>query len=112
MSTACIEMATRLGKALADAPQSKALAEAHQKLSADPTARELVEAFQTQAVKVAQLEQSNQPISPDDKHKLQQLNDQLVACDVYKAFLDAQVQYADLMRRTNAAIRSELPQLE
>ena len=112
MSTACIEMATRLGKALADAPQSKALVDAHSKLSSDPAAKDLVQSFQNQAMKIAQLEQTNQPIGVDDKQRLQALNDQLMACDVYKQFLDAQVQYADLMRKTNLAIRSELPKLQ
>ena len=111
MSTACIEMATRLGRTLADAPQTKALVDAHKKLSEDPATKDLVEAFQNQAMKVAQLEQSKQPIGPDDKHKLQELNDKLIASAVYKQFLDAQVQYADLMRKTNQAIRSELPSL-
>jgi len=105
-------MATRLGKALAESPQTKALIEAHKRLSEDPTTSGLVQAFQEQAVKIARMEQSRQPIGPEDKHKLQQLNDQLVASESYKKFLDAQVNYADLMRKTNLAIRNELPDLE
>ena len=63
-------------------------------------------------MKMARMEQSRQPIGPEDKHKLQQITDKLVASGVYKHYLDAQVGYVDLMRKTNLAIRNELPQLE
>lgn len=112
MSTACIEMATRLGKALAQSPQATALVAAHKKLSDDPATRQILDAYQELAMKMAQMEQSNQPIGPDDKHKLQGINDKLIASDLYKQYLDAQVNYVDLMRRTNLAIRNELPKME
>ena len=34
------------------------------------------------------------------------------ASDLYKQYLDAQVNYVDLMRKTNLAIRNELPKME
>ena len=112
MSTACIEMATRLGKVLAASPQATALVAAQKKLTEDPATRQVLHDYQEQAIKMARLEQSQQPISPDDKHKIQQINDKLIASDLYKQFLDAQVGYVDLMRKTNLAIRNELPQME
>jgi len=105
-------MATRLGKALAASPQATALAAAQKRLAEDPATMKEIQAFQEHAMKMARLEQSRQPIGPDDKRKLQQLNDKLVASDLYKQYLDAQVGYVDLMRKTNLAIRNELPQLE
>jgi len=112
LSTACIEMATRLGKALAQSPQATALVAAHKKLSNDTATKEILVAYQELAMKMARKEQSNQPINPDEKHKLQAINDKLVASELYKQYLNAQVNYADLMRKTNLAIRKELPQLE
>ena len=112
MSTACIEMATRLGKALAASPQATALVAAQKKLMEDPATRQVMHDYQEQVLKLARMEQSQQPISPDDKHKIQEINDKLIASDLYKQYLDAQVGYVDLMRKTNIAIRNELPQLE
>jgi len=112
LSTACIEMATRLGKALAASPQATALIAAQKRLTEDPATMKDIQAFQEHALKMARMEQSRQPIGPDDKRKLQQLNDKLVASELYKQYLDAQVGYVDLMRKTNQAIRNELPQLE
>jgi len=112
LSTACIEMATRLGKALAASPQATALVAAQKKLTEDPATRQVLHDYQEQAVKMTRLEQSHQPISPDDKHKIQQINDKLIASDLYKQYLNAQVGYVDLMRKTNLAIRNELPQME
>ena len=112
MSTACIEMATRLGKTLAASPQAMALVAAQKKLSEDPATRQVMHDYQEQVIKITRLEQSHQPIGPDDKHKIQQINDKLIASDLYKQYLDAQVGYVDLMRKTNQAIRGELPQME
>ena len=112
MSTACIEMATRLGKTLAASPQAMALVAAQKKLSEDPATRQVMHDYQEQVIKITRLEQSHQPIGPEDKHKLQQITDKLIASDLYKQYLDAQVGYVDLMRKTNLAIRNELPQME
>jgi len=105
-------MATRLGKALAQSPQATAMTIAHKKLSGDPATRQILDAYQELAMKMARMEQTNQPIGPDDKHKLQAINDKLIASDLYKQYLNAQVNYVDLMRKTNLAIRNELPKLE
>jgi len=105
-------MATRLGKALAQSPQATALVAAHKKLTDDPATWQVLDTYQELAMKMARMEQANQPIGPDDKHKLQEINGKLVASGFYKQYLDAQVNYVDLMRKTNLAIRSELPQME
>ena len=48
----------------------------------------------------------------DDKHKLQQLNAALVASDLFKTFTAAQMEYVDLMRKVNQALRDELAAIE
>jgi len=112
LSTACIEMATRLGKALAASPEAAAIVAAQKKLMEDPAIMQVMHDYQEQAMKMARLEQSRQPIGPEDKHKLQQITDKLIVSDLYKQYLSAQVGYVDLMRKTNLAIRHELPKLE
>ena len=47
-----------------------------------------------------------------DKHRLQELNDKLVASQEFKKFTAAQVEYVDLMRKVNEEIRRELAETE
>ena len=110
--TDCIELATRLGKAMAESPQATALREARTAMSNEPDLIQTLADYQEQAARIAQLEREQKPTEVADKHRLQELNDKLVASQEFKKFTAAQVEYVDLMRKVNEEIRRELAETE
>ena len=107
---AVIALAERLGKEVANSPQATALRDARDGFDDDTKAAWLE--FRRQTTRVAQLQQENKPIEVDDKHKLQELQNKLVASDTFKKFTAAQVEYVDLMRKVDAALRGQLGDIE
>lgn len=103
-----IELADRLGRALADSPQAKALREAQQQLQADEETSRLIGEYRDQAEKISALEQEGKPIEPEDKRKLDELHSKLASMQEFKKFTAAQYEYADLMRRVDDALSSHL----
>ncbi len=106
------ELAQQLGKAINQSPQAAKLRAARAALEADKPAVAALKEYQTQADKIARLEDENKPIEVEDKHKLQELHDKLVALDVFKNFTSAQVDYIDVMRKVNDALRKQLAETE
>jgi cell fate (sporulation/competence/biofilm development) regulator YlbF (YheA/YmcA/DUF963 family) len=103
-----IQLAERLGRAIADSPQAAKLDAARQGLDGEPGMSQLVKDYDAQARKIAQLEEKNQPIEVEDKHRLEELHNKLTASEAFKKFTGAQVEYVDLMRKVNAAIRRNI----
>ena len=112
MADEIIQLAERLGKAIAASPQAAALRAARKELQAQKDVLATLNEYQQQAQKVGMLEAENKPIGVDDKHKLQQLHDKLVSIDVFKKFTAAQVEYVDLMRRVTTTLRKNLADVE
>ena len=106
--SAIIELAQRLGKSIADSPQAAALRAARKELDSRPEIKKLLEDFQAQSEKLADLEQAKKPIEVADKHRLAELQDKLVGEEVFKKFTAAQVEYVDLMRRVNETLRKHM----
>jgi len=103
-----VKLAERLGKAIADSPQSAALQAAQAEVSKDDQTSELLKEFRQHSEKVALLEHENKPVEVDDKHKLEELHNKLVASDSFKKLTAAQVEYVDMMRRVNEAVSRNL----
>ena len=110
--TDIIQLAERLGKAISESPQAAALRTARDEMGAQPEIDQLLNDFRIQNEKVAALEAEGKPVEVDDKHKLQELHDKLIASDVFKKFTAAQVEYVDLMRKVNQAMGKELADTE
>ena len=110
--TACIELARRLGKAMAESPQAVAFRAAREELNAHPDVQQTLQDYQQQAEKIGQLEDEQQPVEVEDKRRLQELNDALIASEVFKKFTAAQVEWVDLMRKVNQALQAELAEVE
>lgn len=108
MSTEIIDQARKLGSMIAQSTQAAKLREAKEALHKDAAATTLLGDYQKQAMKVGQLEEQNKPIEVEDKRKLQELQSKLVSMDVFKKFTAAQVEYIDVMRKVNEALRKEL----
>jgi cell fate (sporulation/competence/biofilm development) regulator YlbF (YheA/YmcA/DUF963 family) len=107
-----LAQAGRLGKMIADSPEAGKLKEAQKALEAEPELKQLLQDTQQHMDKMSQLESSGQPIEVDDKRRLQELQNQLIASETFKQFTAAQVEYVDLMRKVNEAMRSELREVE
>jgi len=103
-----IELAERLGKAIADCPQAAGLRAAREELNNHQDLKKLFEDYQQQALKIATLEREQKTIEVEDKHLLQQLEDKLLASEVFKKFTAAQVEYVDVMRKVNEALQKPL----
>ncbi len=110
--SAITELADRLGKVIADSPQSQDLRAAKEEMSKDAALGELLKEFQAQSDKIAKLEQENKPVEVDDKHKFDELRQKLIGDERFKKLTAAQVEYVDLMRQVNDAIRKHLTETE
>lgn len=106
------ELAERLGKAIADSPEATRLRAAHETMSAQPEIARVLKDYQAQSDKIALLEREQKPVEVQDKHKLKELRDKLVASEVFKKLTAAQVEYVDLMREVNEALRRQLAETE
>jgi len=109
---AILALAERLGKAVADSPQAKALREARNELNKHEDIFKLLGEFRAQAEKVAGLEHENKPVEVADKHKLQDLQGRLISNETFKKYTAAQVEYVDMMRKVNEKLRRELAETE
>ncbi len=105
-----IDLAERLGRALAESPQATALREAQQQLQQDDDTSDLVNQYRRKAEKIMQLEKQGKPVEPEDKRKLDELHSALASKPAFKSFTAAQYDYADLMRRVDQALNKHLGQ--
>ncbi|MFW6132595.1 MAG: YlbF family regulator [Planctomycetota bacterium] len=102
------DLAERLGGAIAQSDEGKALQAAREELNDEPDTLETLKQYRRQSEKMARAESEGKPIEPDDKHELEELQNKLTASPAFKKFTDAQVEYVDLMRRVNEAIQRQL----
>lgn len=109
---AIIELASRLGKAIAESPQAAKLRAAKDELEKHAEVKQILTDYNAQAEKVAKLEAEGKTIEVDDKHRLQELQDSLVSNEVFKQYTAAQVDYVDLHRAVNAELRKQLGETE
>lgn len=107
-----IELATGLGEAISDSQQATQLKAARENLNKEKQASQLLKDYQAQSDRIAQLEREQKPVEVDDKQKLQELHERLIASEAFKRFTAAQVEYVDLMRKVNEAIRKHLGETE
>jgi len=112
MENQILELADKLGKEIHQSAQASALRESKKELDQHKDILDVIQAYQEQLDKVHKLEQENKPIEVPDKHRLQELHDKLVASEVFKKYTAAQLEYVDLMRKVNTALRKELAQTE
>jgi len=103
-----LNLAEQLGKALSEAPQTTKLHQARKALQSESQTAQMLSDYHQQVQKIAQLEREQKPIEPDDKHKLQELEDTLLESDAFKDFTAAQVEYVELMRKVSEGIRKHL----
>ena len=105
-----IELATRLGKAIADSPQAAAMQTARKALESQGEVVKAMQEYNRQAQKIQQLSEHQKPIEPEDKKLLEDLHGKLISSDIFKNFQSAQVDFMDLMRQVSQAVHGPLEQ--
>jgi cell fate (sporulation/competence/biofilm development) regulator YlbF (YheA/YmcA/DUF963 family) len=107
-----MELAEKLGKAIAASPQAAGLRAARAELLKHPEVQQLLKDYQAQAGKLAKLQDESKPIEPEDKRKLEELQNKLVSDETFKKYTAAQVEYVDVMRKVNSSLQKPLAEVE
>lgn len=105
---AIVRLAERLGSTIAESPQATTLRQARKAMEDQADLSGTLKDFQAQSEKIAALEAEQKPIEVEDKQKLQNLHNTLIASETFKKLSAAQVEYVDLMRRVNEALQKKL----
>lgn len=103
-----LELAEKLGEAISADPRYKALAAIEEQISRDESIKKLLDEYHAQQSKIAELERSVKPIEPEDKRRLQELQEKVIGTDLIKKMSAARFEYANLMRQVDEAIQSKL----
>lgn len=103
-----LDLAKKLGEQLAQLDAVALHLKAQAGVENDTTAQSLLKDYNAHAAKLREAEQKQQPISPDDKHKLQDYERQLASNDAVKEFMRRQADYLALMQDVNQAMGAPL----
>ncbi len=103
-----LELASKLGRAIADSPQFAALKECELKARTDKQIQELTASYEAQMRRIAELESKQAPIEPEDKKMLTDLRDRVHASPRLQELLRVQADYTELLNKVNDEINSAL----
>jgi cell fate (sporulation/competence/biofilm development) regulator YlbF (YheA/YmcA/DUF963 family) len=106
-----LSKASALGEALAANPTVSAHYRAQNSVRSDPAAQKLLQEYQTQVERIHELERNKRPVEVADKHKLADLERQLVGNETLKNLMRTQADYAAVMARVNKAMEAPLAAL-
>jgi len=107
-----LEIASRLGTAIANYNGYKMFREAEEQLKKDSVAKEISEKLEKQSKKIYELEKNKKPVEVEDKRELQQLKEQVASNQSIQKFLKAQTDYVGFMKKINERIETELTSKE
>lgn len=102
-----LKLAEQLGKRIAADPRGQKFARARAAFDADLPARQLINDYESQQQKMAELEMAGKPIEPEDKRRLTDLHQKVVGNAVLKDLLKAQADYLELMTTISERIERE-----
>jgi len=85
-----LEIASKLGAAIANHDRYKMFKEAEEQLKKDSAAKEITEKLEKQSKKIYKLEKNLNPVEVEDKKELQQLKEQAASNQSIQKFLKAQ----------------------
>jgi cell fate (sporulation/competence/biofilm development) regulator YlbF (YheA/YmcA/DUF963 family) len=103
-----LRRAEELGRAIREHPRYKRLMETDARVRGDASAAEALKAYNGAVMKIAEKEHTHQPIEVEEKRAVERLRGAVVANEAIKAFMQAQADYAELMKKMNDAIYSQL----
>ncbi len=99
--------AAKLGELIAETSVSRAFLQSRQGVQQDKQALEILEDYQRQLQKIAELDSSGKPIEPEDKHKLTELQQKVASNETLKSWMKAQADFSELMGKVNKAIAEQ-----
>jgi cell fate (sporulation/competence/biofilm development) regulator YlbF (YheA/YmcA/DUF963 family) len=103
-----LDLARKLGAAIAASPRYQALQDVRKKLRDDAAATQLLKDFQGQAHKIARLEAETRPVEVADKHRLADLQGRIAAHPILKELMRVQADFSELMTRVNHAMAAPI----
>ena len=103
-----LELASKLGAAIANHNRYKSFKEAEEQLTKDSVAKEISEELEKQSKKINELEKNLKPVEVEDKRKLQQLKQKVASNQSIQKLLRAQTDYVELMAKVNERIKEEI----
>ena len=106
--TDMIESAQQLGKAIAESDRFRAVADLRTKIDTDETLQAEMKALNELGAKIAKLEKEVQPVEPEDKRRLQELQQNVTGNALLQDLARVEADFAELMNRVNTAIHSQL----
>ena len=102
-----LEIASKLGAAIANHNRYKMFKEAEKQLKKDDEAIEISEELEKQSRKIHGLEKDLKPVEVEDKKRLQQLKEKVASNQSIQNFLKVQTDYVELMTKVNKQIEAE-----
>ena len=103
-----IRRAELLGELIRRNERFAELRAAEAQADADKEATELLEKLNKQLLEISRKERSQEPIEVEEKHVAQDLSKSVASNPALKRLSKAQADFAELMSRVNAAIRSKM----
>jgi len=103
-----LDLAVRLGRAIAASPQFLAMKATELKTRKNPQIQEITTAYEAQMKRIGELERQNKPIEPEDKSKLAELRERVQSLPELQELLRMQADYTELMIKVNQSISAEL----
>jgi len=102
-----LEIASKLGAAIANHNRYKVFKEAEKQFKKDGEAIEISEELEKQSRKIHGLEKDLKPVEVEDKKRLQQLKEKVASNQSIQNFLKVQTDYVELMTKVNKQIEAE-----
>ncbi len=104
-----LELAKQLGQEIASTLIAQQYFDASKKLDEDKDAQDLIKQYEQQAQQLAMKERQAQPIEPQEKQKLSDLQTKIAENPTIKQWMQAQVEYVNLLRKVNEAVMAQMP---
>lgn len=102
-----IKKAEELGKAIARSDRYEALNKVRREADQDEGLQADLKALNEASEKIAQLEKETKPVEPEDKRKLQQLQQKVTGHARLQDLARAEADFAEMMNQVNRTIRSQ-----
>lgn len=103
-----LELATRLGKRIANDPRGVRLTEARAALDKSAADRQLIGEYESLSARMRECEMQGQPIEPADKRKLADLQSKVAASRVLKDLMKGQADLVELLHTAYERIETEV----
>lgn len=107
-----LDAAEKLGKLITEHPAIQRYTEAQKAVAADPETSRLFQQFDQEVQQLSVQEQSGQPLSAQQRQRLQALQQTIASNLKVKAFSIAQVELTELLRKVSQAWQKPVAEVQ